>query len=104
ITTSRWFSRRSAAARKAARPPATSASDTTKARRSPSATKAVRSSSARRLLPLPGSPQSNTSGIILSHPGHGCPKGVFFKRQLDFLVFFFVLKTFCFSSKKLLHL
>uniref|UniRef100_A0A8C5S420 Uncharacterized protein n=1 Tax=Laticauda laticaudata TaxID=8630 RepID=A0A8C5S420_LATLA len=27
---------------------------------------------------------------ILTHPGHGCPKGAFFfRRQLDFLVFFF---------------
>uniref|UniRef100_A0A8C5SIW9 Uncharacterized protein n=1 Tax=Laticauda laticaudata TaxID=8630 RepID=A0A8C5SIW9_LATLA len=102
ITTSRWFSRRSAAARKAARPPTTSASDTTKARRSPSATKAARSSSARRLLPLPGSPQNNTSGIILrSWLSQRC----FFRRQLDFLVVVvFLLKTFCFSSKKLLLL
>uniref|UniRef100_A0A8C5NZ70 Uncharacterized protein n=1 Tax=Jaculus jaculus TaxID=51337 RepID=A0A8C5NZ70_JACJA len=76
-TTSRRLSRRSTAARSVprsafSRPPSpyaapssapgTDASPTTCTAR-PSADSATRSSSARRLRPLPGSPHSTTSGI-----------------------------------------
>uniref|UniRef100_A0A8C3VUM7 Uncharacterized protein n=1 Tax=Catagonus wagneri TaxID=51154 RepID=A0A8C3VUM7_9CETA len=82
MTTSWRLKRRSTAARKAPRKafsrtespytvassaPSTSASFTTYTAR-PSAASALRSSSARRLLPLYGSPQNTTRGIL---PGRG---------------------------------
>uniref|UniRef100_A0A452VD91 Uncharacterized protein n=1 Tax=Ursus maritimus TaxID=29073 RepID=A0A452VD91_URSMA len=57
--------------------PSTAASSTTYTAR-PSASSAPRSSSARRLLPLYGSPQNTTSGILTGR-GHVQPRSVSFR-------------------------
>uniref|UniRef100_A0A8C9C289 Uncharacterized protein n=1 Tax=Phocoena sinus TaxID=42100 RepID=A0A8C9C289_PHOSS len=92
MTTSWRLRRRSTAARRAPRKafsraespytvassaPSTSASSTTYTAQ-PSAASATRSSSARRLLPLYGSPQNTTSGILPGR-GHVQPRSVNFR-------------------------
>uniref|UniRef100_A0A8C8Y5Q4 Uncharacterized protein n=1 Tax=Panthera leo TaxID=9689 RepID=A0A8C8Y5Q4_PANLE len=111
MTTSWRLRRRSTAARKAPRNafsraespytvassvPSTNASSTTYTAR-PSAANAPRSSSARRLLPLYGSPQNTTSGILTGR-GHVQPGSVRAWSLLRILpVSASPLLTFCFS-------
>uniref|UniRef100_A0A8D2EIU1 Uncharacterized protein n=1 Tax=Theropithecus gelada TaxID=9565 RepID=A0A8D2EIU1_THEGE len=76
--------------------PRTAASSTTYTAR-PSAASAMRNSSARRLLPLYGSPQNTTSGI-LSGSDHKQTRCLNFRHKLLllYLVFFFGCFCFCF--------